>query len=415
MASSRWKRFAFFDRHTLNLPSQVLEDLLPESDAGRSTSNNNISMVLNTAALPKEYQINASNNNNNEDGNPSQQEQQQALSQMWSSLTACSEPPLDQEQSSRNIHLPSQQQQQQQSHTTVISSGTAMDGLVLLWVASPKTNFVHCLDLTVRCSGSSTDGAEAEMDGWRGYFMASPTESGIVDVVACRMPVDNGHSPLYVACLTECSVEIYVDPHLHLSCRLPVTTPSSESFSNVIKLATPWNETQHGRASTLDLVKDGLLAIGTDSSHVLLYNVSPTAISLQQTIPPPPQGGVVTCVKLNGNSIFCTYQKGISCFEFSIETANISARHDLDTRPVLSKASVDFENHQLIVARPDGLYTFSTQKKVGVAAIDGMKNCICVVPPPAIRRKQEAKSCSYALVASTDTKSGRYVNVVCAM
>jgi hypothetical protein len=29
MASSRWKRFAFFERHTLSLASEVLEDLIP--------------------------------------------------------------------------------------------------------------------------------------------------------------------------------------------------------------------------------------------------------------------------------------------------------------------------------------------------------------------------------------------------
>ena len=38
MASSRWKRFAFFERQTLTIPPDILEDLIPSS----SSSSNNI-------------------------------------------------------------------------------------------------------------------------------------------------------------------------------------------------------------------------------------------------------------------------------------------------------------------------------------------------------------------------------------
>ena len=38
MTSSRWKRFAFFDRQNLNLASEVLEDVIPvEGTAGRKS------------------------------------------------------------------------------------------------------------------------------------------------------------------------------------------------------------------------------------------------------------------------------------------------------------------------------------------------------------------------------------------
>jgi tetratricopeptide (TPR) repeat protein len=64
------------------------------------------------------------------------------------------------------------------------------------------------------------------------------------------------------------------------------------------------------------------------------------------------------------------------------------------------------------VARPDGLYTYSTTQKVDVSPIDGSKLAICVVPPPkpagAARTPASGKSgSSFTLVASTDTKSRR--------
>jgi hypothetical protein len=64
------------------------------------------------------------------------------------------------------------------------------------------------------------------------------------------------------------------------------------------------------------------------------------------------------------------------------------------------------------VARPDGLYTYSTTQKVDVSPIDGSKLAICLVPPPkpagASRAPTSGKSgSSFALVASTDTKSRR--------
>ena len=54
MASSRWKRFAFFDKHTLNLPSPVLEDLQLDTTDRTSTI---ISMQITTASLPLNTKI----------------------------------------------------------------------------------------------------------------------------------------------------------------------------------------------------------------------------------------------------------------------------------------------------------------------------------------------------------------------
>lgn len=429
MASSRWKRFAFFDRHTLNLPSPVLEDLLPP-DADRE----GVCMVVNTAALPSNTTTTSSSNVNDDIAVGGVQPP--PLKAMWSSLTACSEPSNQGETESttttiakKTIHLPSQQQQTSSSTTT---STAGSDGLVLLWLASPKSPYIHCIDVSLRCCG---DLEHVESDGWRGYFMGSSRENGIVHVATCRMPSTNGqHAPLYVACLTPTSLEIHIDPHLNLSCRLPVITPSTTTTdttsNNIISLTTPWNESTHGRACTMDMiVADGtqLLAVGTDLGYVLIYEFTSSDITLQWTIPPPPitQGsGAVTCVKLNSStsSIFCAFQKGIFCFEFA-SNGNITARHDLDSRPVLRDSVVDYaafsgksENGGvLVVARPDGLYSYSKTSKVAVSPIDGTKNAISVVPPPSDTKRSSSKTTtasSYALVASTDVKSGRYVMIV---
>lgn len=433
MASSRWKRFAFFDRHTLNLPSQVLEDLIPEDAANNNRSSFPflISMVIQTAALPSSSSsssgkaIGTFSSNVGEQQGGGGEQQQQPLAAMWSSLTACSELQQVASQDTKNtIRLPSQQDS---LHTSVSSSAnnttTLSDGLVLLWIASPKTPFVHCVDITVRSYGDAASADNIEMDGWRGYFSTTSTEGedGIVDVATCRQPRTSGqeHSPLYVACLTSSLVEIHVDPHLHLSCRLPVTQSESTMPTTILTLATPWNESQHGRATTMDMVifseTTHLLAIGTDTGHTLIYNVSSSHITLKLTIPPPPQvGSTVSFLKLHDEkSIFCCFQKGIVCFEFTFSNNTISARHDLDSRPVLSKRLVDYSCDTLVVARPDGLYSFHTTQKVGVSPIDGTKTAICVVPPPPPPSRKlisaREKTCSYALVASTDVKSGRYV------
>ena len=89
MASSRWKRFAFFDKHTLNLPSSVLEDLALDTDR-----TNAISMQMTTAGLPLNTKIppKRESSNNEEPLSLQEEEQQQPLSAMWLSLTARSAP-----------------------------------------------------------------------------------------------------------------------------------------------------------------------------------------------------------------------------------------------------------------------------------------------------------------------------------
>ncbi len=79
------------------------------------------------------------------------------------------------------------------------------------------------------------------------------------------------------------------------------------------------------------------------------------------------------------------------------------------------------------VARGDGLHLYSPEEKVGVCPIDGNKIAVCSLPPPPVvclRRPVrpplssdegaersdgpiDGAGASYALVATTDSKSGR--------
>jgi hypothetical protein len=214
MSSSRWKRFAFFDRHSLTIPNEVLEDLIPAVKSStissgsalgdgqqQDTVNNDdtataaaaskasvkrslrtltiagqeasaesdvVSTILTTAALPllSKPVVGLLNKNNPTNDNINQQQQPQtqssALDAMWMSLTACS--PLDGNNNAylNSIELPNQGQQsyfpQQQktstskSDTTSTAGTNAIDGLVLCFVTSHNTQLVHCFDLTVRCN-----------------------------------------------------------------------------------------------------------------------------------------------------------------------------------------------------------------------------------------------------------------------
>ena len=53
MASSRWKRFAFFEKQTLSLPPEVLEDLIPAGPD--SYGNNNSRRSIRTTAAANHH------------------------------------------------------------------------------------------------------------------------------------------------------------------------------------------------------------------------------------------------------------------------------------------------------------------------------------------------------------------------
>ena len=165
-----------------------------------------------------------------------------------------------------NIYLPSQAQAFEDD-SNVVSSETAVDGLVLAFVTSRDTDRVHCFDISVRCNNKtkendsnsndndSTKGVKSgkkrrdleDLDGWRGYLAPmklhqkgaiditseGPTRSpeelvtndliggpgkpkeGIVAIATCR--ARSGHRAIHMACITANNVVVCVDPHLYLS------------------------------------------------------------------------------------------------------------------------------------------------------------------------------------------------------
>lgn len=288
------------------MASEVLEDLIPIGGGGldsvgavagvgtrrasrhsvtslakaaEEVSDDLVSLVVTTAALPlnsKPSPIGSTGDgvvaavhgnqlaNRNRDGAA---DYALALNDMWSSVAACN--PIDlssggtgstgggQQQQQRNIKLPSQAQTFEDD-SNVVSGGSAVDGLVLVFVTSQDTDLVHCFDVTVRCNppppnSSTTEKDLEDLDGWRGYIAplkgqnkkpnkiymrdqssgsartieeriiaehlnagaSTEEKEGIVGIATCR--ATSGHRPVHMACVTTKNVVVCVDPHLYLS------------------------------------------------------------------------------------------------------------------------------------------------------------------------------------------------------
>eukprot|EP00934_Nitzschia_sp_Nitz4_P006160 Nitzschia sp. Nitz4//scaffold35_size145790//53677//57308//NITZ4_003021-RA/size145790-augustus-gene-0.134-mRNA-1//-1//CDS//3329549097//6150//frame0 len=472
MASSRWKRFPFFERHTLSLASEVLENIIPiggseGKGSRRSVSaldraasealDDSVSLVVTTAALPY--------NSKPEQGSADVEGENAALVGMWSSLNVCCSALEPAGLDNTTILLPSQAQNFEDD-SNVKTSTTAVDGLVLVFASSQETDYVHCFDVTVRCNPPDSPQKDLEdMDGWRGYFaplksrkrkppqlpgpttledrvisdhMTQESVEGIVGIATCR--ATTGHRPLHMACISSTNLVVVVDPHLYLSCsRRPLATPDKLE-AQVYELATEWNETKDGNATSVDIVS-GIVAVGTDkgSVHIFTYGGGKQYLRPYLTIPAPPSGGlaVASCrlsLGADAASVFVAYRRsstvtsprgsaaGVCCYDMPVPTPAAvpisapSARHDLDGRqvpsPTLCDAVSSSDGALFTVARPDGLYTYSTTQKVDVAPIDGSKLAVCVIPPresPGTAREPAVKKAgsSFALVASTDAKSRR--------
>jgi hypothetical protein len=385
-------------------------------------------MAITTAFLPsasanriKTANAKSMHSNNQESDATSQQ----PLTAMWSSLMACSASPQEDTGSQgKFVRLPSQSSTSIKTNTNTTT--THAHSLVLLWVTSPSSSYIHCFDLTLRCCGI----VEHDSDGWRGYYEGI---EGIVDMTATTRSMSgvgddpNSHQeqqqqPLYVTCLTSTELIIFVDPHLHLSCRLAMktttttttpTTTTTQQQPQTIKMSIPVS--QYGKATTMDMEPPGQIAVGTDTGHVLLMELnessSSTCCSIQLTlvISPHQLPSMVTCIQLHPDhqAVFVSYQKGICCFEIGTEKAGVTARHDLDGRSNKIKGDSLDKKTRYMVARPDGIYVYGKKQKHQVSPIDGSKNAICAI--------ETNKGSSYALVASTDSKSGRYVFVLCVV
>ena len=478
------------------MPSEISGSLIPFNSDGnhRDVGNTNnrldmgetsklgdsVSLVISTASLPlksKPSQPMPSKGTTNiavrGSDNPessAKHEEAVVVSQFWSTLNACSTPEIPPEEDLATeavVKLPSQSQSLDEGD--VGESLDALDGLVLVFVASQATPLVHCFDVTVRCNPPDTSENLEDLDGWRGYFapITSPVTAsdestnlaaseGIIAMATCRSNTSNkGHRPLHVACISKDNVSVWEDPHLHLSCRLPLVSPRRTEATKYD--FDSWNSSKDGNPSAVDLTP-GIVAIGTNTGAVLVctYGSSSNAssnnrgtgnsidsrkknLNLYLRIPPPPSPMSVVSVKISRGtpqhnegrvSVFVAYRRskdsqtgsaaGICCYDMPTPSPNSgaisapSARHDLDGRHVASSGLCDSvsteEGFFFTVARNDGLYTYSQTQKIGVAPIDGAKLSICVVPPPLQKsgaRTYGSFGSNYTLVASTDSKSDR--------
>jgi hypothetical protein len=355
---------------------------------------------------------------------------------MWSSLNACHPTTIESGgvSGSKSIQLPSQGQVSyvpSSAHSVVTTTTTLLDGLVLSFASSPDTSRIHCFDVTVRCNPSQlSSSATDELDGWRGYWTpitptivrqqqqpgsagtasqsVDLTSSGVVAMAACRIPTSKRqeHSTLHIASLgLQNQLVVCVDPHLHLSCRLPVhdTTTSTDTFVvYTVPTGSKWNSSSDGTACVLDIAP-GMVAVGTSTGVVLVYAYDALTTSTTTTtvgittknkqlsrmlrpylrIPPPPVSDVsVVSIQLSispsNNKIFAfvsynraprttsptsvntnnaTTAAGICCYDLPLPTNSFSSvasttsaptqfmaplsRHDLDGRFISSSELVD--------------------------------------------------------------------------
>jgi hypothetical protein len=359
--------------------------------------------------------------------------QQNSVVAMWSSLSACNPTTVDNSSSndSKALQLPSQGQASHGPSSTPVVATTLLDGLVLGFVSSLNSSRIHCFDVTVRCNPSkiSSSAATEELDGWRGYWTPfTPTvvrqqqlptvaststtsgndfaSAGVAAVAACRIPTSKprAHSPLHVACLgLQNQLVVYEDPHLHLSCRLPVhdTINSTDSMTMyTIPTGNKWNASNDGEACALNIAP-GMVAVGTTTGVIIVYAYNHSATTTNQAtigiatknkqlsrmlrpylrIPPPPVSDVcVVSVQLSISSsskkanVFVSYNRatrttsptsvntatstaGICCYDLPLPPSSMStisstsappqalaaplSRHDLDGRYVSSNNLVD--------------------------------------------------------------------------
>lgn len=391
--------------------------------------DDSISMVVSTASLP--ITTKPSGTMTESEDNPS--------NAMWGSLAACMTPQVN----DGTVQLPSQAQLLE-GNLGSKSSPESADGLVLVFLASQESDRVHCVDVTMRCnppqSMSPVVAEEDSLDGWRGYWTpfckeeksasSSRLEDRIIadhlsgnDPVVALTTCRQSDGKLWVACLAKTNLIVCEDPHLGLSCRIPLSSSTTDTVS--YRLAVPWNSATLGVAQCIDMTTAGLVAVGTDNGAVHIFSVQKGFLRAVLTIPSVAQHQQVAALQWSVSaqkvSLFVVYHhksggprgtsRGICCYDLGSPT-NVSppqARHDLDSRPVVSSRLCDSTAGQnLLVARADGLYTYSPTQKSSVSPINGIKLAICNVPSHSKSTKDDNTiGASYALVASTDAKSGR--------
>lgn len=304
MASSRWKRFGFFDKQIISVVD-VMEDLV----AFDSNKQSLRSMVENAELS------------------------QEALSFVMTSTTLDDTaqslfpvPPPKQVVDPSLIQVATAQPTVQTPETASKNAAAAAPELMLAYIASKDCRRVHCIDLT-----------HASNAGWRGYI--STSQRGVIDLAA---------SPQRLACLHVQSVAVYTKPHLHLS----ATRPYDETARTTALATVSFDE---GVVPTTVATTDRVVAVGTKEGAVYLYSIGPTSLKPYVKISPPPLTSVgIVALQLGNQYIHVGFSGGLCCFglpsaPMGSSWAAPTGRHDLDSRSIASGNVVDAQSDGSIV------------------------------------------------------------------
>jgi hypothetical protein len=308
MASSRWKRFGFFEKQTINVVD-VMEDLV----AFDSKNKQSLRSMVENAELSQE-----------------------ALSFVITNTTLDSAqalfpaPPFKEAVDPTLIRIPapaaavspssaaSSVQLQHKTSIAAATSASSSDILTLAYMASKDCRRVHCIDLT-----------HADTAGWRGYIS---TSQGVIGLAA---------SPKRLACLHTNSVVIFTKPHLLLS----AARPYDESTRTAALASVSFDETSI--SPTTVATTDHVVAVGTKQGIVYLYTIGTSALKpFVKVSPPPLTSSTIVSLQLGEQYLHVGYTGGLCCFGLPTAASGSSwaaptGRHDLDSRPIASGNVVD--------------------------------------------------------------------------
>mmetsp|Transcript_69273 Transcript_69273/g.103040 ORF Transcript_69273/g.103040 Transcript_69273/m.103040 type:complete len:469 (+) Transcript_69273:524-1930(+) len=332
MASSRWKRFAFFDRHTYTLPPTVMDDLIPRKggsvvssilDPNSNKTEDSLRRRIATAPLAEE--VNSTGDyfsasvitaslplENIKDAKDVKGGGGVGIKGMIGTMAACTDPSLFSSSADKAEPIISKSGKiaEEGKGLQVIMNGVK---LVLVLLSSRHTPRVHIVDVTVRTNPLNHAEEEREqeledLDGWRGYYLPFPslgtrstaaaastaeqrviadhlareeTAAAISALSSCTED-DNLHIAAITASPSTTGVVIHINPHLILSTSL--TSPTKQKLCTHYAPSSAFNTDSYGVPTTVHVIPH-LAAVGTSKGHVLLYSYSSISPSAHKASP----------------------------------------------------------------------------------------------------------------------------------
>jgi len=461
MSSSRWRRFAFFDRSNLSIPDDILKEILsPEgvssflnSSSGVNKLDSGLSLRMlseNTSSYSDLFSLTACACSL-ESLKMISEDKSTPSTGLNASRLFTNAPSVVSVQalvSSCGVMMPSSSSMANYPTSKMKEKDLygIIDPCVFVFVSSRFSNKVYCIDVSARCNPPiNSDISEQDMDGYRGSFIPFEGDTGsnnddndaifgrVIDLASAEYKRN-----IFLAVVTDdvCVknvIAVYKNPQ-----SMVVNESESKCYKSV-----GLKEDHYGKARVVCIIA-GFAAIGTSKGYVIVYSYPIDGdggkILVWKETPPPRSSDdvMVTSVNLTSSDdddemirLFVTYCKisesdlekndetkrpmGVCCFELgkrSSPRTNTSflARFDLDGRDVCSKATsnLDSGTGNLVIAQADGLYFFTPKNQAGVAPIDdGVdKLLMCCIPSFDSDPSHHTMS-SYALVAGKDLKSSR--------